>query len=176
MTRLVQGFLLLAALVAILASFQLIPAQQQAFGRSQGAVVVFGEALVFSCLVAIRENHVTKPWLTVPLLCAALSVGLFTLAYIQLPSSRVARFVGRVAEQEKALANYRSLHGQHAACPPLEAELRARTLEAEAARIRYADIYAYSSPFEAKVTAAGGIAAAALALVPLAIRRTSPPT
>src|SRR6476620_9952615 len=106
MMRLVQVLVFVAMLVVMVATFQLIPLQQRAFGRHLGAVILVGETLAFMCLAYIREIRAARSWLTVPLIWASISFALFTIAYVQLPSSRIARFQGRVAEEQAALEDY----------------------------------------------------------------------
>ena len=159
------------ALVAFVGASQLLAIQLQAFGRQQGLVLLIAEAGASGCLAYIAEvRKRNKPYLTTPLLWAAISIVLFAMAFLQLPGNRIQRYETRVAESRSSLLTFHTSHPK-ASCRPLEAELRARELELAAARQRISNIYSFSKSFQAGLIAVGASAAAAIAILIAVLQR-----
>ena len=154
---------LLSACAVLIASAQLIPVQQAAFGETQALALLLGETTTVITLAYIAEARKKKRHHLVPrLIWLSFVPLLLSIGYVQLPASRAARPESRVRVASARSAAYRASH-QGKSCPPLDAELEARKLEWHAAMLRQRIDPAPNSAFEASVTFAGALGAALLA-------------
>ncbi len=153
----------LAVVCAVL--FPLLPAQRVAFGERQSSVLITGEAIAVCFLAYSSEMKKRGRLNLVPCLrWLSLASVLLFVAYFQLPSIRMERYEARAHEASTVAAAYRSKHGG-SVCPPLEAESNARNLELQAAEVRRSSIFAYGSPFDARVSLAGAFGAVVMAVL-----------